>query len=128
MYGKYGIFPMIIGFIMWIPLIAIYASLGFYFDNIEISLEKSYEQEFNNCQAEEKVLMKDFMELKQQKKIVCEYKEPRVNFWMPFFAFLIGVIATLYSVFIGYPLIKNRLDKKKEVNKHDKKKSVNKEC
>ena len=57
--------------------------------------------------------MGGYTELKQQKQIVCEYKEPTINFWMPFFAFIIGAAATLYSIFILYPLAKDKLKERR---------------
>ena len=105
---------MVIGFVMWIPLIAIYVSMGIYFGNIDINLEKSYEQEYNNCQVREDRLMGDYVELKEHKQIVCEYKEPKINFWMPFWAFLVGVAASGYAILFLYPIAKYRLEKSRK--------------
>ena len=120
MYGRdgFGITTMIVGFVMWLPIIA--ALFFFQYnllldaDKIEIDITKPYYEDFLGCQHDQEVLMGDFMELKETKQVVCEYKEPSFNFWLLIFGFVIGVIATIYIITMSSPWVKNRLDKKKK--------------
>ena len=104
-------YSFLFGFMFCFPIIVILVFSNAYFTNIHVdfSLTKSYEAEY-------KKLLNDYNDLeeklKEKQKIVCECKS-NGSLYSLFWGFFVGALSMGYFILVGYPWLKNKIEKRK---------------
>ncbi len=92
-------------------------------DQIQIRMYQNFEPEYYQCQQSNQQLNNQLEDLQQTKSVVCQCSECNTNLAMVFWAFILGAMASGYSIIALYPTVKKKLEEKNQPKKKTKRKT-----